>query len=361
MKITQFQEIIKAISLSDHLIPILVEGEMGIGKSQAVQQVAKELGFTYVDLRLAQQDPGDLVGIPRVNSAGDMIWAKPCWIPNSDVKLMLVLEEFNRAPIDVQQAMFQALTENKIHTHLLPNRSMIVICNNPPDSIYHVADLDPAILNRCIMLNLVCDVEEWLTWMHTIKGDGRVIQFISTQTDLLCKPIAGEPSPTPRSWKYVSDVINILSSNNSIEVISGLVGKTATLTFDKWLRNEYNKPVSGKEILEDYPSIREKLLKQTNDQHWATTRDLLALLQAAKTLSGKKQIANMVSYIKDITGEWKSRIVNGLPNKISEILSETEVTKDIVSVLQQTSELKEKDRLQQEEVEKANTSRKEGT
>lgn len=64
MKVPEAKIFIRA--LVEHQVPLTpcLVGAMGIGKSQIVAQVADELGIPVIDLRLAQMETGDLVGIP---------------------------------------------------------------------------------------------------------------------------------------------------------------------------------------------------------------------------------------------------------------------------------------------------------
>jgi len=115
MKINTFKKFLKEVALKNIRVPILLQGPMGAGKSQAVHQVADEIGFTYVDLRPATQDEGDLIGMPEKDVQNRVTrYLRPEWVPEKDQKLMLVLEELNRAQTGIMQALMQVLTEYKI-------------------------------------------------------------------------------------------------------------------------------------------------------------------------------------------------------------------------------------------------------
>ena len=339
MKISTFKEVVKKIATANKRVAIKVEGEMGIGKSQAVQQVANELGYKYVDLRLAEQEPGDLIGMPY-REGNVTYWSKPCWIPDKETKLMLVLEELNRAPIDVQQAIFQLLTEFKIHTHEFPHYTTLVVCVNPSDSIYHVAELDPAMKTRCINLTLEPDVDEWLRYAYENKVDDRIIQFIGTHREMLCNPSDKEPCPLPRTWKLLSDVIQIIPKDALFEVCAGLVGKEAAIVFQKFCDKEYKKPVLGKEILNNYEKVKEKLMRQRNDENFVTVKDLVAVIGDSKL--SKEQLANLVNFLLDTAPEWKVRVLNELPEKLLVELSKTKLVDDISSIIMQQNKMKGK-------------------
>ena len=113
---------------------LCVVGEMGTAKSAFVRSWAEGKFDVVFDFRGATQTPEDMTGNPRIierevkDASGKVIymdlatdWARPGWIPvDKSKKMLIIFEEINRAAKDVQQAIFQALTENKIHTHEFP-------------------------------------------------------------------------------------------------------------------------------------------------------------------------------------------------------------------------------------------------
>ena len=50
-----------------HQRPVFLWGPPGIGKSELVADITKELGGYMIDLRLGQMDPTDIRGIPFYN------------------------------------------------------------------------------------------------------------------------------------------------------------------------------------------------------------------------------------------------------------------------------------------------------
>ena len=353
MKINALKEYIKAAALQNKKRPIVVEGDMGLGKSQAAQQVAEDLGYKYVDLRLALQEPGDLVGMPRIVD-GRTVWSMPSWVPAKEEKLMLVLEELNRAPADVQQAIMQVLTEGKIHMYTLPDIYQIVVCINPPDSIYHVSESEPAMVTRGSKIKLEPDADEWLKYAHTKKFDERVIQFIAMHKELLCKPIEKPPCPVPRTWEILSDLLPIIPAESQNEIISGIVGEEVALIFQKFIRENYNKPVSGREILDGYDKVKVKLAKQRNDEMWATARDLGALISsiAEKGKPTEKQAKNLVGFLTDLSdlsknkdgsrAEWAIEIIQHLPDKVLSQVATNELIENLNVILDEVKKASKK-------------------
>jgi hypothetical protein len=297
---------------------LIIIGDMGIGKTQNVQQAAERNGYQYVYFNAAVQSPEDIAGFPYSDDVKNVTrWRKPEWIPdNPEAKMMVAIEELNRAPIEIQQCFFQALTENMIHTHKLPEDTLFVICINPANSIYHVADLDPAYYNRCITLTLEADVEEWSKYGYAQGWDNRVLQFIAMHQNLLQRPKVGEPSPTCRSWEAVARQVPNIPKDIFFEVVAGLVGKEAAVTFQKYCDTQYNRPISGKEILDSFPKFKEKLLKQRNDEMAATAADLLAVVGDGKGLK-KPQIENLENFLIVVAPEYQISIIQKLPENVA--------------------------------------------
>jgi MoxR-like ATPase len=180
-------------------VPTMIWGEAGIGKSETVKRVADDLGIGFVDLRLAQLDAGDLIGLPRqekvypcvydwkagapasvlarrysqahlgryvlnrypelaegkslgevINEAValaensdyshmidfQMVYSTPVWFPAPNTHGILFLDELNRAPMDVRQVIFQLVLDRRMHTLELPDGWIVLSANNPPTPEY---------------------------------------------------------------------------------------------------------------------------------------------------------------------------------------------------------------------------------
>ena len=64
--------------------PIFVWGGPGIGKSEVIHQIAKNIDAHVIDIRLSLWEPTDIKGIPYFNSKeNNMVWAQPSELPTS--------------------------------------------------------------------------------------------------------------------------------------------------------------------------------------------------------------------------------------------------------------------------------------
>lgn len=218
-------------------MPILMWGETGVGKSESAAAAARRLGIGFVDLRLGQQEVGDLIGFPReeevypcyrcmddddvsqkdkdkqrtkrdlqhhlrdahrdagvgtlsqaIAEAHDrfpyqvdirMVHTTPDWWPPEGTSGILFLDELNRGTKAVLQAIFQLVLERRLHTHVLPDGWIIVAAVNPLDvegGGYSVLDLtDKAFLARFLHVTFDPDPAQWHEWAkeHDVHPDVR--------------------------------------------------------------------------------------------------------------------------------------------------------------------------------------------
>ena len=65
MKPSELYEALHA--LIGERVPMHIWGAAGVGKSQVVRQVARDLSWQFIDVRAVQLDPVDLRGLPRIS------------------------------------------------------------------------------------------------------------------------------------------------------------------------------------------------------------------------------------------------------------------------------------------------------
>ena len=100
--------------------PMFLWGPPGIGKSEVIAQITRELGGFMIDLRLGQMDPTDIRGIPFYNKElGKMDWAPPIDLPDSELAsqypiIVLFMDEMNSAAPAVQAAAYQLVLNRRI-------------------------------------------------------------------------------------------------------------------------------------------------------------------------------------------------------------------------------------------------------
>lgn len=128
---------------------VLLVGPHGIGKTEQVLAAMKRNGIKYAYFSASTMDPFvDFVGVPRVVEDASGRWldfVRPKIFANNDIQVIIV-DEFNRAPKKVRNALMEAIQFKSINGVPMPNLKMIWAMVNPHDDedTYDVDRLDPA-------------------------------------------------------------------------------------------------------------------------------------------------------------------------------------------------------------------------
>jgi len=347
-------------------------GTTGCGKSWSMKELANELGVDFIDLRLATQEVTDLIGIPRTTyvnkETGEVLtakayatlpvekrdlyeprtfWTKPVWFPREGTKGILALEEVNRAPEDVRQAIFQLLTEWKLHTHELPTGWVIVSLINPDNGSYHVNQLDPAFKRRFVQIVVTPpDATDWCVWAKKNGLDDRVIRFVAQFPRLLGKDddISIDAFPTRAGYHMLSILLqhNVIPPNCLHEVASGIVGTEAATSFVQALKGGFEKVITAQEILSNYSAVRARyknLVKSNrNDLLYATMVDVIATCETKKL--SKSELDNLHYYLLDSPAETLTTIVLRLSdNVLAKLSSYADLVDKIVEIKKNISDI----------------------
>jgi len=227
--------------LYDANVPGMLWSDTGLAKSALVKQLAKERGAKIVDLRLATQEPGDIIGMPGVDpETGFTVWARPSWWDwEEEQEGVLFLDEINRAPKEVRQAVFQVLTERHLHTHVLPKNVRIFGACNPPDGDYLTETLDPALNARWCHLKVTPDAEQWIeNCSKFIHPD--VLGYIAASPSQICDmdtqfQIDTLTRKNYRTWEFVSLIVKSMEGTLDTPegkailrpLLSGCIGSAA--------------------------------------------------------------------------------------------------------------------------------------
>ena len=322
MNIAQMKQVLAEILTTTDLTPCVV-GHRGVGKTAGIVQVCREIGKRYVAVRLGQMEVGDLVGIPY-RQGQVMHWSRPSWWPTDDDPDTVVhCDELNRAQQeDTLQAIFQFVEppaigqRRRLHTHELPPRHKVVVSINPPDGSYQVATLDRALLDRMVMIYVETDYRCWARYAKQQAFDTGVQQFLAAYPNLLARsgaPLDMQMEPTERAWEMVSTLRRScrFPAELEMEVYAGIIGQEAAVSFLRWTREQDQKPLTARQILDAWPSVADQAAAQRDDLQAVTFNDLVATLDVDPHLTSAAE-ANLVAYISVLPRDLRFALVKTL-------------------------------------------------
>jgi hypothetical protein len=224
--------------------PLFLWGQPGVGKSAITKQIAKESGLTLIDLRLSLLDSVDLRGFPHMVS-DRMHFATPIFLPTDpNSRGILFLDEMNAAPPAVQSAAYQLVLDRRIGEYNLPDGWAIVAAGNRETDQGITYTMPAPLANRFTHLDFEVHFDDWRTWALANDIKPEIVNFISFRPALLNDFDPDKRAfPTPRSWEFVSRIID---GSTSLEVerslISGSVGDGAAAELAGFLKIFRNLP-----------------------------------------------------------------------------------------------------------------------
>jgi MoxR-like ATPase len=223
--------------------PTFLWGGPGLGKSDIVRLVAKQRNLALQDVRALLLDPVDLRGLPYLSVDHQSKWATPDFLPR-DGEGILFLDELNAAPQMVQASCYQLVLDRKLGEYTLPDGWAIVAAGNRESDRAVTSRMPTPLRNRFTHLEFEADMQEWCEWAIDTNIRPEVIAFIRLRSELLNKfDRDANAFPTPRSWSFVSNILNQPNSPSiENELIAGTVGAGAATEFAAFLDNFRSLP-----------------------------------------------------------------------------------------------------------------------
>ena len=282
---------------------VMLWGPPGVGKSQAVRQIAKEIEGTgkrvnVTDVRLLLFNPIDLRGIPTANADKTLaVWLKPqiFQMDESDnVINILFLDEISAAPQSVQAAAYQITLDRVVGEHKLPENCIVIAAGNRTTDKSVAFKMPKALSNRLLHIEVESSFLSWKKWAIQGGINEKVVGFLSFRQDYLsCFDASSNDLAfaTPRSWEMVSNLLNFVDGDieGMYQLIAGLVGTGVAIEFRTWAK-VYNELPS----IEDIFNGKMPPLPKNTDAMYALTSSMTAY--AREHRNDLKRIANSINY-----------------------------------------------------------------
>lgn len=318
--------------------PVMIHGQHGIGKSESIEQFAKENGMEFIVRHLGQAaDVGDLIGLPDVSGESTQFKA-PDWLPRDpEWKGIIFLDEFNRARADIRNAMFEFWLTGKLGpNYQLPKGAYVIAAANPDTKDYQTVRFkDDASDDRSLHLKFTPTKEEFLSFLMSKEDlDKTYIDFLRVNDDYIDTPgLADFSLPVKwsrRSHERVSRLLKAaemegIADHIATELAEGLVGVEAVSKYKAYKVENDVKPFSVEEIMDEYPKIADKVKKYADftsgrsDILNVSLDNILQRLKKEPIQYTDARFENFVKFIESIPKDTlQSFIRSGLVDKYNE-------------------------------------------
>ncbi len=282
-------------ALVRRVTPGFIWGPPGIGKSDKVKEVAKNLGMDVCDIRLSQLEPSDLRGIPiqGYDESGNpkAVWAVPDFLPQGGRPTLMFMDELNSAVPTVQAAAYQLVLDRQLGSYKLPDDCAIIAAGNRQTDKGTTFKMATPLANRFVHLEMEANHNDWIDWAIRNHVDGDIVGFIEWKKTMLFdfNPKSHSSAfPTPRTWEYVNRVLKEhgnLPNKVLQRMVAGCVGDGAAIEFMNF-REETKKLPNPTDILNG------KITSMDNNEvhlHYSLITSMCyELLQANKMLDNKE-------------------------------------------------------------------------
>ena len=248
----------------DLAITPLVSGRHGIGKSQMVKSIAKDLGGVCITIEGGTLKEGEITGLPyqykdengqirfrflpyyaveriqaeekrlfelsgrtvtqEMLSGDENRYAMNDLTPQEKIDallsgkvrpVILFIDEINRTENSVYKELMNILLTRSVNGYEFPWWVFFVGAMNPStqNSVYATNEMDPAQLDRFIKIKVGDNTKEWLSYGKTTGIDPRILSFIKDNPKCLssqAKDLDDEekPEPSPRGWDMVDTLLS---------------------------------------------------------------------------------------------------------------------------------------------------------
>jgi hypothetical protein len=311
MDISTFQDVAKSLPAN---ISILIRGNHGIGKSEVVHQIAKDLGLELIDRRMSQMTEGDVIGLPKLED-GCTKFIPAEFIMHACMRpVLLFLDEINRATQEVMQACFQLCLDRELNGNKLhPGTRVFAAVNS--SAMYQVNEMDPAFLDRFYAIDLTPTPQDWFKWAEGPGAvDADLIRFLKERETRL-EPSDANPGtvqPSRRSWArldrtfkangvYESQIGESDQAKGRAHSFAiGFVGVEASIELCDFLSKRETR-FTAVNVLSEYPKCRAKIKKLGQDK-LNTLIDMI-VDHAKVNIVSTEEAANLADFVVDLPGE----------------------------------------------------------
>lgn len=238
MKITELYKILPSAIKSN--MNILLVGSPGVGKSDVISDIVKQIGYDFMILHPAMSNPVDFKGLPVSGNINGKLTAD--FIPYGDLQkmietekdLVVVWEDLGQSSPSTQACAMQIILAREVNGKKISNKVRFIAATNDKTHNAGVSGLITPLLSRFAgIFKVEADSDSWIQWALKNNMPNELIAYIHAKPEMLStfNPAnkAIENFACPRTIANLGKWINNGIINH--EVWSGAVGEVFATEF----------------------------------------------------------------------------------------------------------------------------------
>ena len=207
--------------------PIFLVGPPGIGKTQIMEQIARETKINLVSYTITHHTRQSAVGLPFIKekvydnkaysvteyTMSEIIAAVYEKIEQSGMKEgILFIDEINCVSETLAPTMLQFLQCKMFGNQSVPEGWIIVAAGNPPEYNKSVREFDVVTLDRIKRIDVEADFDVWKEYAYQVGIHPAVLSYLELRKENFYRmenTVDGKMFVTARGWEDLSRLIQV--------------------------------------------------------------------------------------------------------------------------------------------------------
>ena len=207
--------------------PVLLLGPPGVGKTQIMEQIARECQIGLVAYTITHHTRQSAIGLPFISKKqyGGREYAVTEYTMSEIVASIyekmeqtgltegiLFIDEINCVSETLAPAMLQFLQCKSFGNHKIPEGWVIVAAGNPPEYNKSVREFDVVTMDRVKKIEVEADFLVWKEYAYQQGLHGAVISYLNARKQNFYQmetTVDGRNFATPRGWEDLSEFLTM--------------------------------------------------------------------------------------------------------------------------------------------------------